>query len=264
MGQLGVLDGLRIAFLMSTLFGVVGISLRMKWLEETYVIPPSETRSLQAHSRESLTSGIRAARRSSPMVKRLLLYVTLAGIGTGLASPFVSIYAVNYLRISPVDYSVVVDLTALTTVALMLAVVFLVQRLGARRSVLVAAAAAPVSNIIFSQAKTTGGLMEWGVTGSIATALQTPSLATMQAETIPPADRGRILSIFSLLPALVSLPSQVAAGYLYSGLSPVAPFLVSVIPFAVAAVILYSAGAKAGNGESIEAGNRARNSVTPH
>jgi len=71
-------------------------------------------------------------------------------------------------------------------------------------------------------------------------------------------DRGRILSIFSLLPALVSLPSQVAAGYLYSGVSPVAPFLASVIPFAVAAMILYSARAgkaESGNGTSAEAGN---------
>ncbi len=241
MSQMGVLDGLKIAFLASALFGVVGVSLRMKWLEETYVVAPAEKHSLLAHSRESLTSGIRAARRSNAMVKKLLLYVTLAGIGTGLTSPFFSIYAVNYLRVSPVDYSIVVDLTGLATVALMLAVVFLIQRLGARRSVLVASAAAPVSNVIFSQAKSTGGLMEWGVTGSIATALQTPSLASMQAETIPPADRGRILSMFSLLPALVSLPSQVAAGYLYSGLSPVAPFLVSVVPFVVAAMILSSA-----------------------
>jgi MFS family permease len=83
--------------------------------------------------------------------------------------------------------------------------------------------------------------MEWGVTGSIATAIQTPSLATMQAETIPLTDRGRILAMFSLLPALVSLPSQVAAGYLYSRISPVSPFLVSVVPFAVAAFVLYSA-----------------------
>lgn len=243
MGQLGVLDGLRIAFLTSALFGIIGVSLRMKWLKESYVATPPRTHSLLVHSRESLTLGIGTARRSNPTVKKLLLYVTLAGIGTGLTSPFVSIYAVNYLRISPVDYSIVVDLTGLATVVLMLAVVVLIQRLGARRSVLVASAAAPVSNVIFSQAKTTGGLMEWGVTGSIATALQTPSLASLQAETIPPTDRGRILSIFSLLPALVSLPSQVAAGYLYSGVSPVAPFLVSVVPFVVAALVLHSARA---------------------
>ncbi|MGD0395903.1 MAG: MFS transporter [Nitrososphaerales archaeon] len=258
MGRLGVLDGLKIAFLASALFGIIGVSLRMKWLEETYVVAPPKTQSLPGHLRESLTSGIGAARRSNSTVKKLLLYVTLAGIGTGLTSPFVSIYAVNYLRISPVDYSIVVDFTGLATVVLMLAVVVLIQRLGARRSVLVASAAAPVSNVIFSQAKTTGGLMEWGITGSIATALQTPSLASMQAETIPPVDRGRILSIFSLLPALVSLPSQVAAGYLYSGVSPVAPFLASVIPFAVAAMILYSARAgkaESGNGTSAEAGN---------
>jgi len=255
MANLGVLEGLRIAFVVSAVFGTIGVVLRMNRLEETYVIAHPEKRSLRAYFRESLTSGVGAVRRSNPTVKRLLVYVTLAGIGTGLCSPFFSIYAVNYLRISPVDYSIVVDLTGLTTVALMLAVVFLVRRLGARRSALVASAAAPLSNVIFTQAKSTDELMEWGVTGSIVTALQTPALATMQAETIPPTDRGRILAMFSLLPALVSLPSQVAAGSLYSGVSPVAPFLVSVVPFAVAAIILYSARpveADSGGGASSE------------
>jgi MFS family permease len=240
-GTLGTVAGLKIAFLVSALFGVIGVSLRTKLLRETYIAPPKpQKNSVLTYARESLTSGIHAVRRSNPTSKKLLLYVTLAGIGTGLTSPFVSIYAVNYLKINPLDYSIVVDLTGLATVLLMLAVVFLIRRLGARRGVLIASAAAPVSNIIFSQAKTTDELMEWGVTGSIATALQTPSLATMQAETIPLADRGRILAMFSLLPALVALPSQIAAGYMFSTIAPASPFVISVIPFGIAALILYS------------------------
>jgi MFS transporter, DHA1 family, tetracycline resistance protein len=241
MTEMGILDGVKVAYLASALFGTVAVTVRSLRLRETYLPSVRDKQPLSSYVRESLTSSIRAARRASTLVKRLLLYVTLAGIGTGLTSPFVSIYVVDHLRISPLSYALVVDLAGVTTVALMLTVIFMIRRWGARKSVLLASTAAPLSNVVFLQAKTMDELLEWGVTGAIATAIQTPSIATMQAETISPSDRGRILAMFSLLPALVSLPSQVAAGFLYTTVSPAAPFLVSLVPFAAAAAVLYSA-----------------------
>ena len=174
------------------------------------------------------------------MVRRLLLYVTLAGIGTGLTSPFVSIYVVNYLKINALSYSVVVDLAGATTVCLLLVVVFLIQRLGSRKSILLSSVAAPVSNVMFVQAKTMDELFEWGVTGAVSTALQTPTLSTLQAEAIEQRNRGKLLAMFSILPTMVSLPSQVLAGFLYSAASPVVPFLASIVPFGLAALVLYT------------------------
>ena len=80
------------------------------------------------------------------------------------------------------------------------------------------------------------------ITGAVATALQTPSLATVQAEVIPIEDRGKILAMFSILPAMVSLPSSIGAGVLYSSVSPVSPFLISILPFSLGAFILYTIG----------------------
>ena len=65
-------------------------------------------------------------------MKKLLIYVTLAGIGTGLTAPYVSIYVVDQLNINPIEYSLVVDLAGVTTVALLFGIIFLIQRLGAR------------------------------------------------------------------------------------------------------------------------------------
>jgi hypothetical protein len=62
----------------------------------------------------------------------------------------------------------------------------------------------------------------------------------MQAEAIEQRNRGKVLAMFSILPTIVSLPSQVLAGFLYSTASPVAPFLVSLLPFALAALVLYT------------------------
>jgi MFS family permease len=179
-------------------------------------------------------------RRSGSVVRRLLLYVTLAGIGTGLTSPYVSIYVVDYLGINALSYSIVVDLAGAATVCLLLLVVFLIKRLGSKKSILLASVAAPVSNVMFTQAKTIDELFEWGVTGAVSTALQSPSLSTMQAEAIEQRDRGKVLAMFSILPTLVSLPSQVVAGYFYGATSPVFPFIASIVPFGIAALVLYT------------------------
>ena len=96
---------------------------------------------------------------------------------------------------------------------------------------------------MFTQAKTMDELLEWGVTGAVATALQTPSLATVQAEVIPIEDRGKILAMFSIH-ASNGLASLVKLGrvMLYSSVSPVTPFLLSILPFSLGAFILYTIG----------------------
>jgi len=238
--QFGMTPGLRLCYLGSGFFGILGVALRSLKLKETYVPEPMRKKSFASHLRDSFVDGIGAIRRSGPVVKRLLIYVTLAGIGTGFTSPYVSIYVVNYLGINALSYSVVVDLAGAATVFLLFMVVFLIRRLGSRRSILLASVAAPISNVMFTQAKTMDELFEWGVTGAVSTALQSPSLSTMQAGAIEQRNRGKVLAMFSILPTLVALPSQVFAGYLYGAFSPVVPFAASLIPFGLAAFVLYT------------------------
>jgi hypothetical protein len=62
----------------------------------------------------------------------------------------------------------------------------------------------------------------------------------MQAEAIEIENRGKILAMFSILPALVSLPSQIAGGLIYSSIGPVFPFLFAVVPFSLGVIVLFS------------------------
>jgi len=237
----GTNPGLRLCYLSSGLFGIIGVGLRSLKLSETYVVTsPAARKSFATHLRDSFVDGIGAIRQSGSVVRRLLIYVTLAGVGTGFTSPYVSIYVVDYLGINALGYSVVVDLAGATTVFLLFTVVFLIRRLGSKKSILLASIAAPLSNVMFTQAKTMDELFEWGVTGAVSTALQSPSLSTIQAEAIEQRNRGKVLAMFSILPTLVALPSQVFAGYLYSAFSPVVPFVVSLVPFGLAALVLYT------------------------
>ena len=165
MYHFGILNGIKIAYVASGTFGVIGVTIRTAKLGETYLVKPKTERSFFDYIKSSLVNGIKATAHSGSVVKKLLLYVTLAGIGTGLTAPYVSIYVVDQLKINPIEYSLVVDLAGATTVALLLGIIFLIQRLGARKSVLVASVASPLSNVMFTQAKTMDELLEWGVTG---------------------------------------------------------------------------------------------------
>ncbi len=239
----GILQGARYAYLGSFAFGILAMSLRTIMFKEAFVPKTEEVRGFSHHVRESLVAGVRAARRSEPVVKRLLLYVTLAGVGTGLTATLVPIFVIGHLAINPTAYSLVVDVDGLATLCLYLGVVFLIPRIGARRSILLATVASVVSNAVLSQAKTANELLGWGITGAFYTVLLSPSLSSIQAETIPRQDRGKILAVFSVLPSLAALPSQILAGVLYSEVSPVAPFLISLIPFSAAVVLFYTIGA---------------------
>lgn len=239
--RFGTTPGLRLCYLASGLFGIAGVAVRSLTLRETYVVKGAVARrSLFSYFRDPFVEGIGAIRKSGSVVQRLLLYVTLAGIGTGLTSPYISIYVVDYLRINALSYSIVVDLASAATVCLLLVVVFLIQRLGSKRSVLLSSVAAPVSNVVFVRAKTIDELFEWGLTGAVSTALQSPALSTMQAEAIEQRNRGKMLSMFSILPTMVSLPSQVFAGFVYGATSPAVPFIISILPFGLAALVLYT------------------------
>ncbi len=95
MAHYGILVGIKIAYVASALFGAIGITLRSKMLGETFVIKQLEKKPFLSYVKDSFVSGIKTTRRSDSTVKRLLAYITLAGIGTGLTAPYASIYVVT-------------------------------------------------------------------------------------------------------------------------------------------------------------------------
>jgi MFS transporter, DHA1 family, tetracycline resistance protein len=238
--QFGTLTGVRIDYLCNCIFGVVGVAIRTISLKDAFAPVNKEARGISNRLSESFIEGIKSVRRSNSAVRRLLVYVALTGIGTGLTSTLVPLFAIKHLSINPTAYSVVVDISSAVTVCLYLVLVFLMQRIGARRSILLSSVASSVSNIFLAQAKNANELVGWGIGTAFYTVLFSSSLSAVQAETIPRQDRGKILAVFGVLPNIAALPSQVLAGILYSSVSPVAPFLLSLLPFSVAAVLLYS------------------------
>ncbi len=211
MYHFGILNGIKIAYLVSGTFGVIGVTIRTAKLGETYFVKPKEEKSFLHYIKSSLVNGIQGNFSFRKHCEKTAGLRDARWYWHRPDRPVRLDIRHRQSKDQSHRYSLVVDLAGAVTVALLLGIIFLIQRLGARKSVLVASVASPLSNVMFTQAKTMDELLEWGVTGAVATALQTPSLGSMQAEAIPIEDRGKILAMFSILPAMVSLPSQVGS-----------------------------------------------------
>lgn len=235
--RFGTLTGLKIGFFVSGLLGLVATVWRSKKLEETYRGPDPGDRWSFSSVLGSFSGILRAYKMAGREAKKLLLYTLLASIATGLSTVYVSIYVISSLKLSAVDYGVLVSLSALATVFLIMPAAGLVRRLGLKRAAVLSALFSPLSMLFFVSAVGMTDLLAWSVTGGIGGALLSPSIQSLQGNLTPTELRGRWMAMYSLVPLLVSAPFQALSGVFYS-ISPIFSFALSVPFYALSVIIL--------------------------
>ena len=230
----GDVFGLRLAFLASGIAGVAGISYRAFTLKESY--SPSSVTGFIEFWRRLFRESRRALQDSGRDVRILLYYASLAAFGVGLTSSFSVLYFVNSLHFPPFIYGAIVGVTSLVSMLLLFPAARMAERVGLKRAVLYASLSVPFNQLFFTYAKDISELVTWSVVGGTGSALLGPPLTSLQSDIVPRHMRGRIMALFSAIPLLISIPAQIAGGYLYS-LTPIAPFLAS-IPVFIASVLM--------------------------
>jgi len=232
MGMYGSVAGLRLAFFFSGLFGVIGVSYRTWKLTETYSgIKIKETRDIFEFLSD-LTKDISfALKHASNGAKKLLIYSVLASLGTGMTTPYTSIYLVNSLGLQPEFYGLLTNVTGLISVLLLLPATRLVERIGLKKSTIYASLSVPFNQLIFVRAKGTDDFVTWSAVGGASAAWLGPSVTALQANLSPREMRGRMMAIFSFFSLITAIPAQLLGGYLYYGFGPLATFLASIPVF---------------------------------
>ncbi len=233
--RLGNVEGLRVAFFLSGVFGVLGITWRALTLEETHEPQAQVTffrfwRSILRESRAAL----HAAGRD---VHLLLYYAILSAFGVGLTASFSILYFVQDLGLPAYEYGVLVGATSLVILLLLFPAASLAERVGLKRAVVLASLSVPLNQYFFTLAKDVDELVAWSVVSGTGTAFLGPPLTSLQAGIVPRMIRGRIMAIFSAVPLLASIPAQIVGGYLYT-VTPVLPFLAAVPPFILSFLVL--------------------------
>jgi len=233
---LGDSTGLKIAFLIAGLMGIVAISYRALKLTESYRSPVRISftefwRSLFRETRSALISSGRDARL-------LLAYACIAAVGVGLTSSFSVLYFVLALHLQPYVYGILVGISSLVVIMLLFPAARMAERFGLKRTVLLSSLSVPVNQLFFTRARDMDELVTWSVVGGSGTALLGPPLTSLQSDFVPRMIRGRIMALFSALPLLLSIPAQIAGGYLYL-ITPLLPFVISIPIFAASVLVLY-------------------------
>jgi DHA1 family tetracycline resistance protein-like MFS transporter len=239
MQTFGTVEGLRIAFFMSGLLGVLGVSFRAARLKETFmgseIKSPKGTLQLIA---DFFRQNSYVLRNASDGAKKLLIYSALASAGTGMTVPYTSLYLVNVLALPPEFYGVLTNVAGVISVLLLLPAARIIERVGLRRSAIYASVSVPVNQLIFVRAKGTDDFVTWTSIGGASGALLGPSLTALQANHSPQEVRGRIMALFSVFALITAIPAQIVGGYLYVTIGPLSPFIASVPIFLLATFTL--------------------------
>ena len=240
MHRLGTLRGLRLAYFMSGLFGLIGVSYRA-WKLKEWTYPRSKTGKTKVLFRfvsELIKDNVYALKHASNGAKNLLIYSVMISVGTGMTVPYTSLYVVRVLGLQPDLYGLLTNVAGLISVMLLLLATRIVEKVGLRRSAIYASLSVPLNQLIFVRAKGMNDLVTWSVVGGASAALLGPSLTALQADLSPREMRGRMMAMFSVLPLITAIPAQILGGYLYNSLGPLTPFLASTPAFILATLVL--------------------------
>jgi MFS family permease len=239
MNTYGSIYGLRIAFFLSGLFGLVGVSYRAWKVTETYSgVVIKETRGLFTFLYDLIKDIFYTLRHASDGAKKLLIYSVLASLGTGMTVPYTSLYLVSGLGLQPSLYGLLTNVTGLISVLLLLPATRIVERIGLRKSVIYASLSVPFNQLIFVRAKGTDDFVAWSAVGGASSALLGPSMTALQADVAPREVRGRLMALFSVFSLITAIPAQLLGGYLYYGFGPLAAFTASIPVFILSTLAL--------------------------
>lgn len=239
MHRLGTLGGLRFAFFVSGILGIIGVSYRALKLKETYSGSKAEkAKGLFQFTSDFIKNTTYVLKNASNGAKKLLIYSIMVSIGTGMTVPYTSLYLVGALGLQPEFYGLLTSLAGLISVLLLLPATRIVEKVGLRKSAIYASLSIPLNQLIFVRSKGTDDFVAWSVLGGASTALLGPSLTALQANLSPQEMRGRLMALFSVFSLITAIPAQILGGYLYNSWGQLIPFLASIPAFISATLTL--------------------------
>jgi MFS family permease len=239
MQRFSTLRGLRIAYFMSGLLGLVGVSYRALKLKETHLgIKKDKTKGISRFISDFIKDNAYILKNASSGAKKLFIYSVMVSIGTGMTVPYTSLYMVDALGLQPDLYGLITNIAGMMSVMLLLPATRIVEKVGLRKSAIYASLSVPLNQLIFVRAKGMDDLVTWSVVGSASNALLGPSMTALQANLSTRETRGRMMALFSVFSLITAIPAQILGGYLYNSLGQYIPFLASIPMFILATIEL--------------------------
>lgn len=234
----GLVPGMRRVYTVVFFCMMIASFIRLFFLRETLDNPqPIKLDAMKVAFKDSF-SAIREAWRDMP---RTLRFVTVAFLVSAFEEPmfrmFTSLYVLYVVGVGPIEWGLVNTAWIATTIIFGFPFGKVVDKIGRRKSILVAYSIFIPATILFVLARSFSHLLVVYFFFGVGGCLIMPAYNALLADLIPKEKRGRIMGTIVTLNILATVPSSTLAGFLY-GASPVYPFILSIILGATVSMII--------------------------
>jgi MFS family permease len=235
--SLGLMTGMRVAYAMLVLLFLTAAVLRTLCLKETLKVRE------KFKATELLRSYTVALRESVTVFKRLprslaflVLAATMSAFGFSAIHPFMPVYAIRELSVSEMLWGLVLTTIPITTIAFSIPAGKLIDKVGRKRPLLIAASFFALSAYLF----VLGGLLI--LISSLAligagSVMSQASFSSLMADLTPMEDRGKVNAFFNFATSTAVAFGSFAGGFLYEHVSPRSPFYLAML-LGVASLII--------------------------
>jgi MFS family permease len=245
MDRIGVIESVRIGFVLIIIVHVLITLMRAVLLRETLSKRVDITQSIEQHEKKSFLQVFRGGFNLPKTILIMLVVTTLSGFVFRMVQPFMVIYIVEIAKLTKTQWGLIDTILGIFNAFLVFPSGVLADRFGRRNIIFLARILNPFDKAIlllfrdFSQI-----LLLYSIAG-VGTALGGerigmmgtmggPAWMALIADVVPSRNRGKIIGLLSMVSGLVGLPSSLIGGYIWSNLGPdillLTTFLGGLIP----------------------------------
>lgn len=235
----GLVPGMRLVYVVVFVSILAVAALRWRFLKETIGEGGGlGQKELVASFRESFGSIWEAWRGMGRDIRYLTLVYLLMSFEFPLFDTFYSLYAYDVVGVTGIEWGLISTIGSITLLPVVYPAGKIVDRIGRRRSMLLAYLFSTPSLLAFMAARGFTQMVLVNMALMISTAFFFPALNALRADIVPRDRRGRILGLMGTLRSLAMVPAATVFGYLYE-VSRAYPYIIGVVIEVVTIAIIY-------------------------
>jgi MFS family permease len=239
MDQVGVINGVRIGFILTIAGHIVMTIARGLMLRETLFI---KVEAAQHSSLKKSFSGLISLRGS---VLAMLIVAILSSFLVRMTQPFLVVYAVEIVTLTKTQWGLMETIIGAISTILAFPSGIISDRFGRRLPILLARFLLPFNRLILLFIRSFSEILFLHILVGIGTglggeamgssgAMGGPAWNALLADLIPSKDRGKIMGLMSMITGLATMPASIMGGYIWANSSPefllASTFLTGMVP----------------------------------
>ncbi|MEX0568453.1 MAG: MFS transporter [Candidatus Njordarchaeota archaeon] len=225
----GIVQGTKILFLLSFIFGLIASTIRLVFLKETMTKKEEMPKNLLGDMKAEYSKAFKIIMKR---MKHLLIGYSFVGIAMGLTY-LMQLYALRYLFVTEEQWAYIQIISFAFYLVMTIPLSYITDRIGRRPPTIFAAILATIGTILLATAPIGEGayiiVLISNLLQSLAWSFASSTLPSIEADLLPKEIRGKGYAVINLVNSFVWSISQLIGGYIYMSIGPRTPFYISSI-----------------------------------